>query len=92
MRAIAGALEQAEFAAEDVDFIVVGTTIGINAVLTRTGSRVVYLTTEGFTDIPRSSGSTASTTTTSAGASRRRSPPARTASGSPSGSTAPATC
>jgi N-methylhydantoinase A len=53
VRAIAGALEQAEFDAEDVDFIVVGTTIGINAVLTRTGSRVVYLTTEGFTDIPQ---------------------------------------
>lgn len=53
VRAIAGALEQAEFDAHDVDFIVVGTTIGINAVLTRSGSRVVYLTTDGFTDIPQ---------------------------------------
>ena len=32
--------------------MVVGTTIGINAVLTRTGARVVYLTTQGFEDIP----------------------------------------
>ena len=33
-------------------FVVVGTTIGINAVLTRRGARVVYLTTEGFQDVP----------------------------------------
>ena len=50
--AIAAALEQAAFDPADVDFIVVGTTIGINAVLTRTGARVVYLTTRGFEDIP----------------------------------------
>ena len=36
----------------DVSAVVVGTTIGINAVLTRTGARVVYLTTKGFEDIP----------------------------------------
>ena len=42
----------AEFAAADVSAVVVGTTIGINAVLTRTGARVVYLTTKGFEDIP----------------------------------------
>ena len=50
--AIGAALERAEFEAADIDFVVVGTTIGINAVLTRTGSRVVYLTTKGFEDIP----------------------------------------
>lgn len=50
--AVAAALERAVFDASDVDYIVVGTTIGINAVLTRTGSRVVYLTTQGFEDIP----------------------------------------
>jgi N-methylhydantoinase A len=50
--AISAALQQAQFDPADVDFIVVGTTIGINAVLTRTGARVVYLTTEGFEDIP----------------------------------------
>ena len=32
--------------------MVVGTTIGINAVLTRSGARVVFLTTKGFEDIP----------------------------------------
>jgi len=51
--AISAALRQAQFDPADVDFIVVGTTIGINAVLTRTGARVVYLTTRGFEDIPR---------------------------------------
>ena len=52
VQAISAALEQAAFHAADVDFIVVGTTIGINAVLTRTGADVVYLTTQGFEDIP----------------------------------------
>ena len=41
-----------EFDPGDVSFIVVGTTIGINAVLTRTGARVIYLTTKGFEDVP----------------------------------------
>src|SRR4029077_15788754 len=36
----------------DVTFVVVGTTIGINAVLTRGGARVLYLTTEGVRDVP----------------------------------------
>ncbi|HEX2071978.1 MAG TPA: hydantoinase/oxoprolinase family protein [Thermoleophilaceae bacterium] len=50
--AIAAAVEQAQFDPANVEFIVVGTTIGINAVLTRTGARVRFLTTEGFADIP----------------------------------------
>ena len=49
---VAGALEAAELDPGAVSSIVVGTTIGINAVLTRTGARVVYLTTRGFEDIP----------------------------------------
>jgi N-methylhydantoinase A len=49
---IAAVLEQAQFDAADVSFIVIGTTIGINAVLTRTGARVLYLTTKGFEDVP----------------------------------------
>jgi N-methylhydantoinase A len=52
VEALAAALEQAEFDPGDVSFIVVGTTIGINAVLTRTGARVIYLTTKGFEDVP----------------------------------------
>ena len=50
--AVSAALAAAEFRTEDVSHVVVGTTIGINAVLTRTGARVVYLTTQGFEDIP----------------------------------------
>jgi N-methylhydantoinase A len=50
--ALAAIIEQAHFDPSDVSFIVVGTTIGINAVLTRTGARVVYLTTKGFEDVP----------------------------------------
>lgn len=52
VEALAAVLEQAQFDPSDVSFIVVGTTIGINAVLTRTGARVLYLTTKGFEDIP----------------------------------------
>src|SRR3990170_2522046 len=50
--AVSAALEAAHFDPADVSFIVVGTTIGINAVLTRTGARVLYLTTKGFEDVP----------------------------------------
>ena len=46
------ALEAAGVDAASVSHVVVGTTIGINAVLTRTGARVLYLTTKGFEDIP----------------------------------------
>jgi N-methylhydantoinase A len=49
---VAAALEAADFEAAEVNFVVVGTTLGINAVLTRKGARVVYLTTKGFEDIP----------------------------------------
>jgi N-methylhydantoinase A len=52
VEALAAILDQARFDPADVSFIVIGTTIGINAVLTRTGARVVYLTTKGFEDVP----------------------------------------
>ena len=52
VKAVAAALAAAAFEPADVDFVVIGTTIGINAVLTRTGSRVLFLTTSGFEDIP----------------------------------------
>src|SRR4051795_3226778 len=52
IQAISEALAQADFDAGDVSFVVVGTTLGINAVLTRSGARVVFLTTKGFEDIP----------------------------------------
>lgn len=50
--AVIAAFEASGLDPADVSFVVVGTTIGINAVLTRTGARVVYLTTRGFEDIP----------------------------------------
>jgi 5-oxoprolinase (ATP-hydrolysing) len=37
---------------EEIEHVVLGTTIGTNALLERRGARVIYLTTEGFTDIP----------------------------------------
>src|SRR3989304_4031778 len=49
---VVAALEAAELDASDVSFVVVGTTLGINAVLTRQGARGVFLTTKGFEDIP----------------------------------------
>jgi N-methylhydantoinase A len=50
--AVAAALEAAALDPADVAHVVVGTTIGINAVLTRSGARVLFLTTKGFEDIP----------------------------------------
>ena len=50
--AIGEALAGAGFDPAEVDFVVVGTTIGINAALTRRGARVIYVTTQGFEDIP----------------------------------------
>lgn len=52
VQALVRALSEAEIDPRDVSLIVVGTTIGINAVLTRTGAHVVYVTTKGFEDIP----------------------------------------
>ncbi|MEZ5098805.1 MAG: hydantoinase/oxoprolinase family protein [Thermoleophilia bacterium] len=49
---ITSALDGAGIDPADVELVVVGTTIGINAVLTRRGARVVYLTTDGFQDVP----------------------------------------
>jgi N-methylhydantoinase A len=49
---LAAVLAEAGFEPGDVELVVVGTTIGINAVLTRRGARVLYLTTGGFEDIP----------------------------------------
>jgi N-methylhydantoinase A len=49
---VAAVLREAGIEPGDVELVVVGTTIGINAVLTRRGARVLYLTTKGFEDIP----------------------------------------
>jgi N-methylhydantoinase A len=52
VEAVTAALDTAGVDPGSVSHVVVGTTIGINAVLTRTGARVLYLTTKGFEDIP----------------------------------------
>jgi N-methylhydantoinase A len=49
---VAAALREAAIEPAEIESVVVGTTIGINAVLTRRGARVLYLTTRGFEDIP----------------------------------------
>jgi N-methylhydantoinase A len=49
---VTAALREAGIDPAEVELVVVGTTIGINAVLTRRGARVLYLTTKGFEDIP----------------------------------------
>jgi N-methylhydantoinase A len=49
---VAAALREAGIEPAEIESVVVGTTIGINAVLTRRGARVLYLTTKGFEDIP----------------------------------------
>jgi N-methylhydantoinase A len=49
---VAAALREARIEPAAIESVVVGTTIGINAVLTRRGARVLYLTTKGFEDIP----------------------------------------
>ena len=49
---VAAALREASIEPGEIESVVVGTTIGINAVLTRRGARVLYLTTKGFEDIP----------------------------------------
>jgi N-methylhydantoinase A len=46
------ALDTAGVPARDIDLLVLGTTVGTNALLERRGARVAYLTTEGFEDVP----------------------------------------
>ncbi len=43
--------QKAEAGAGEIDFFVHGTTLGINALLTRTGARVAIATTRGFRDV-----------------------------------------
>ena len=52
VRAVLAALAVAELEPAAIDLLVVGTTLGTNALLERRGARVAYLATEGFEDIP----------------------------------------
>jgi N-methylhydantoinase A len=50
--AVLDTLEAAAIPPEAVRFLILGTTIATNALLTRRGARVIYLTTAGFEDVP----------------------------------------
>ena len=51
-RAILAALEQAGVDPASATYFVLGTTVAVNALLQRGGARVLYITTEGFEDVP----------------------------------------
>jgi N-methylhydantoinase A/oxoprolinase/acetone carboxylase beta subunit/N-methylhydantoinase B/oxoprolinase/acetone carboxylase alpha subunit len=51
-RAVINALIQSEIEPKSISLLVLGTTVGTNALLQRQGARVIYLTTKGFEDIP----------------------------------------
>ena len=51
-RAILAALEQAGVDPAQATYLVLGTTVAVNALLQRRGARVLYITTEGFEDVP----------------------------------------
>ena len=51
-QAVLDVLSRLEVPLRQVALLVLGTTVGTNAVLQRSGARVIYLTTAGFEDIP----------------------------------------
>ena len=51
-QAVLDVLSRVDVPLEQVALLVLGTTVGTNAVLERSGARVIYLTTAGFEDIP----------------------------------------
>lgn len=50
--AIMNAISLSEAGADTLEGISIGTTVATNALLQRTGATVIYVTTEGFTDVP----------------------------------------
>jgi N-methylhydantoinase A len=50
--AIMNAIASSEVGPEALEGISIGTTVATNALLQRTGATVIYVTTEGFTDVP----------------------------------------
>ena len=46
------AIEHSGIPADEVGYFVLGTTVGVNALLQRKGARVLYVTTSGFEDVP----------------------------------------
>jgi len=52
LRAVLNALDAAGLDPAKVSWLILGTTVGTNALITRRGARVAFLTTEGFEDVP----------------------------------------
>lgn len=52
LEAVLAAIEQSGIALEQTESIILGTTVGTNALLERKGAKVAYLTTAGFEDVP----------------------------------------
>jgi N-methylhydantoinase A len=52
VRALLEAIDAASLDPAEIDVLVVGTTLGTNALLERRGARVAYLATAGFEDVP----------------------------------------
>jgi len=52
VRAIVSALEASAVPLPEIEFLILGTTVATNALLQRQGADVIFLTTEGFEDIP----------------------------------------
>jgi N-methylhydantoinase A len=52
VQAVLAAIETAGLDPAEIDLLVVGTTLGTNALLQRRGARVAYLATKGFEDVP----------------------------------------
>jgi N-methylhydantoinase A len=50
--AVISAFHRAELPLDSVSLVVIGTTVGTNALIQRRGAKVAYLTTEGFEDVP----------------------------------------
>ena len=52
IRGVLNAIAAARIDLRQIEFLILGTTVGTNALLQRRGAKVAYLTTEGFEDIP----------------------------------------
>src|SRR2546427_6224743 len=50
--AIVNALQASQVKLGEIEFIILGTTVATNALLQRQGAEVIFLTTEGFEDVP----------------------------------------
>jgi N-methylhydantoinase A len=52
LEAVIAAIEQSGIALEQTESLILGTTVGTNALLERKGAKLAYLTTAGFEDVP----------------------------------------